>query len=40
VRWWLVLALVIVTLALLGSALQGAGAHHLVTFASFFASDW
>ena len=39
-RWWLVLALVILTAALLGSELQGVGAHHLVTFASFFASDW
>jgi hypothetical protein len=38
-RWWLVLALVIVTLTLLGSALQGVGAHRLGTFAGFFAPD-
>jgi hypothetical protein len=39
-RWWIVPALVIITLAVLGSALQGGGRHHVVTLASFFASDW
>jgi hypothetical protein len=34
-RWWIVAAFAIITLAVLGSALQGGGPHHVVTIASF-----